>query len=56
MTQPDDTKTTSDPECDGRLGRRQAVARLLALDGRGKLTTERARLIARSLQVSLRTV
>ncbi|WP_406729158.1 hypothetical protein WJ438_37750 [Streptomyces sp. GD-15H] len=29
------------------LGREQALARLLALDGRGELTTEHAQLVAR---------
>ncbi|MEN8656339.1 transposase [Streptomyces sp. 21So2-11] len=38
------------------LGREQAVARLLALDGRGELTTGHARLVAKSVGVSLRTV
>ncbi|MGW2513937.1 transposase [Streptomyces scopuliridis] len=38
------------------LGREQAVTRLLALDGRGELTTEHAQLVAKSVGVSLRTV
>ncbi|MEV6319259.1 Mu transposase C-terminal domain-containing protein [Streptomyces sp. NPDC051776] len=39
-----------------RLGRRQAMSRLLALDGRGELTTAHVRLVAASAGVSLRTV
>jgi len=38
------------------LGREQVMSRLLALDGRGELTTEHAELVARSVEVSLRTV
>ncbi|WP_234321874.1 transposase family protein [Streptomyces xanthophaeus] len=37
-------------------GREGAVARLLALDSRGELTTDHARLVAGALGVSLRTV
>ncbi|MFD8566645.1 Mu transposase C-terminal domain-containing protein [Streptomyces sp. NPDC059639] len=40
----------------GVLGRREVTARLLALDGRGELTTEHVRLVASSVGVSLRTV
>lgn len=56
MAAPDDTQTADGTATGGRLGRRQAVARLLTLDGRGELTTDHVRLVARSLQVSLRTV
>jgi putative transposase len=38
------------------LGREQAMSRLLALDGRGELTTEHAQLVASAVGVSLRTV
>ncbi|MER6686341.1 Mu transposase C-terminal domain-containing protein [Streptomyces olivaceoviridis] len=38
------------------LGREEAMPRLLALDGRGELTTKHAELVAKSAGVSLRTV
>ncbi|MFJ8215053.1 Mu transposase C-terminal domain-containing protein [Streptomyces sp. NPDC096033] len=38
------------------VGREGAVARLVALDSRGQLTTDHARLVAEALGVSLRTV
>ncbi|MET9080140.1 transposase family protein [Streptomyces sp. NPDC004232] len=38
------------------MGREGAVARLVALDSRGELTTDHARLVAEALGVSLRTV
>lgn len=40
----------------GGLGREQALSRLLALDGRGELTTEHVRLVASSAGVTRRTV
>ncbi|MFQ6148025.1 Mu transposase C-terminal domain-containing protein [Streptomyces seoulensis] len=56
MTGQDGMATGAYPACDSRLGRLQATARLLTLDGRGELTTEHVRLVARSAGVSLRTV